>query len=391
VRLTAGEPTGALAQAVVRGDTALALRMYARLAGSDGNIVFSPYSISAALSMAMAGARGATADELAATLGAGADGAAWHGGRNDVDQWLTRPAPEGLPAGVEFMSLQPANALFGQDGVAFKQPFLDLLARDYGSGLQLLDFAADPEAGRGAINGWVADRTSDKIRNLLAPGTITDATRFVIVNAILFRASWSQPIEPSRTAPAPFHRLDGPTVQAPLMHATIQASYSRGDDWSAVDLGYLGATMTVLVPDTGRYAAVERALNPELLNTIEAKRQFALVHLSLPRWSSTTSADLVDHLKALGIHDLFDSERADLQGIADLPLSVSQVIHQATISVDEHGTEAAAATAIVGDTTGGGPDTEATLRIDRPFIYVIRDDGTGEILFAGRVLDPTAG
>jgi serpin B len=146
--------------------------------------------------------------------------------------------------------------------------------------------------------------------------------------------------------------------------------------------------MTVILPDAGKFSAVERRLDAAFLAKIAAKRRYTEIHLSLPRWSSTTALDLVDSLKTLGVRDLFDPGRADLRGIADAGFYVSQVVHQATISVDEAGTEAAAATAVVGDTTGGGPEEEVTVAIDRPFIYLIRDSNTGEILFAGRVLDP---
>jgi serpin B len=173
------------------------------------------------------------------------------------------------------------------------------------------------------------------------------------------------------------------------MHGSIAGGYSHGDGWQAVDLDYTGATMTVILPDPGRFADVEKGLDAAFLAELRATWAYTEVHLSLPRWSSTTARDLVENLRALGIHDLFDPSLADLRGIADAGLYVGQVIHQATIKVDEGGTEAAAATAVIGGTTGGGPDGDATVKVDRPFIYLIRDGSTGEILFAGRVLDPT--
>jgi serpin B len=175
------------------------------------------------------------------------------------------------------------------------------------------------------------------------------------------------------------------------MHTTAEGMVSRGDGWRAVELSYSGASMTIILPDSGRLAGVERQLDADFLASIDAHQSFDLVHLSLPRWSSTTAVDLIPHLKALGIRDLFDRDAADLRGIADAQLSVSLVVHQATISVDEHGTEAAAATAVGGGTTGGGPDRETTIRVDRPFIYLIHDEASGEILFMGRVLDPSKG
>jgi serpin B len=386
-RVSAGDLGGSAAQAVAAADAAFALRLYREVAKGSGNLIYSPYSISTALSMTYGGAGGATADQLAAVLGVGSDPAAWHEGRNDIGTWLDRPATVD-PSGTTPLRIEPTNALFGQDGFAFQPDYLQLLAGDYGAGLQAVNFAADPEAARAAIDRWVATRTSDRIRQLLGPRTVDEMTRFVLVNAIYFKGSWAKPFKKSATRKAAFHRLDGSAVQVPTMHGSIAGGYSHGDGWQAVDLDYTGATMTVILPDPGKFADVEKGLDAAFLAEMRAKWAYTQVHLSLPRWSSTTDLDLVDSLNALGIHDLFDADLADLRGIADAGLHVGQVIHQATIKVDEGGTEAAAATAIVGDTTGGDPDQEATVKVDRPFIYLIRDSSTGEILFAGRVLDP---
>jgi serpin B len=387
-RVSAGDTSEPTAQDVAAADRAFALRLYHELATGSGNLIYSPYSISTALSMTYGGAGGATAEQLAAALGVGSDPAAWHAGRNDIGTSLDRPATADA-GGSTPMTIRPANALFGQDGLAFKPDYLELLAGDYGAGLQAINFAADPEAARAAINRWVAVRTENHIRQLLAPAMIDAATRFVLVNAIYFKASWAEPFRKRATKAAAFHRLDGSSVQVPTMHGSIASGYSHGDGWQAIDLGYTNATMTVIVPDAGKFAAVERGLNAAFLAKVAATWRYTEIHLSLPRWSSTTSLDLVGNLETLGVHDLFDPNLADLRGIADAGLHVGGVIHQATIKVNEAGTEATAATAVIGDTTGGGPDGEVTLTIDRPFIYLIRDGTTGEILFAGRVLDPT--
>jgi serpin B len=387
-RVTAGDTGGSTARAVSAADSVFALRLYHQLATGSGNLIYSPYSISTALSMTYGGAGGSTAEQLAAVLGVGSDPAAWHAGRNDIGSWLDRPQTDDA-GGSTPLTIKPANALFGQDGLAFKPDFLELLAGEYGAGLQAIDFAADPEAARAAINHWVAVRTENHIRQLLGPATVDPATRFVLVNAIYFKGSWAEPFRKSATKKAAFHRLDGSTVEVPTMHGSIASGYSHGDGWQAVDLNYSNATMTVILPDAGKFAAVEKRLDAAFLARLAEKWQFAEIHLSLPRWSSRTALDLAGDLKALGVRDLFDPDLADLRGIADAGLHVGAVIHQATIKVDEAGTEATAATAVVGDTTGGGPDGEATVNVDRPFIYLVRDSNTGEILFAGRVLDPT--
>jgi serpin B len=388
-RTGAGDPGGSTAQAVAAADAAFALRLYHELATGKGNLIYSPYSISTALSMTYGGAGGATAEQLATALGVGADPIAWHAGRNDVDGFLERPQPVDPDSGVTPLTIEPTNALFGQDGFAFRPAYLELLASDYGAGLQAVDFIVDAEAARAAINRWVAERTKDRISELLGPATVSEATRFVLVNAIYFKGSWAYEFEKKATKAAAFNRLDGTTVNAPIMHGTFAGDYVRGNGWQAVDIPYVGATMTVILPDAGRFDAVERQVDPAFLAELKTHPAFDFIHLGLPRWSSSTDVDLVENLKKLGVRDLFDPGAADLRGIADAGLYVSRVIHQATITVDEHGTEAAAATAVVGDTSGGGPDGEVSVAVDRPFLYVIRDGGTGEILFVGRVLDPT--
>ena len=389
VRTGAGDPGGSGAQAVAAADAAFGLRLYRELATRKGNLIYSPYSISTALSMTYGGAGGTTAQQLAAALGVGADPTAWHAGRNDIDSFLERPQAVDPDSGVTPLTIEPTNALFGQDGFGFQPAYLELLARDYGAGLQAVDFMADSEAARGAINRWVAARTKDRIRELLAPATVSEATRFVLVNAIYFKGSWAYQFDKKATKSAAFRRLDGTSVNVPMMHGTFAGDYVRGDGWQAVDIPYLGATMTVILPDAGRFETVESQVDAAFLAKLKTHPAFDFVHLGLPRWSSSTDVDLVENLQKLGVRDLFDPGAADLRGIADARLYVSQVIHQATITVDEHGTEAAAATAVVGDTSGGGPDGEVSVTVDRPFLYVIRDGGTGEIMFAGRVTDPT--
>lgn len=389
-RLTAGDIAGPAGQRVVAADAALGLRLYHELIKGGDNLIYSPYSISTALSMTYAGARGSSAAQLGGVLGAGADAVAWHQGRNDVDAAIARFASIEPSEGITPLTIEPTNALFGQDGFAFEPAYLDLLARAYGAGLQAVDFAADPDAGRAAINAWVASRTKDRIPELLAPGTVKGATRFVLVNAIYFKGSWATPFDKALTKVAPFHRLDGSTVASPLMKTSFDGNYVRAKDWQAIEIPYVGATMTIILPDAGRFETVERDLDSGILAELSAGPKFDKIHLSLPRWSSTTDVKLKEALIRLGVRDLFDPNAADLRGIADAGLFISFVIHQANIDVDEDGTEAAAATAVGGDTTGGGPDGEVTVSVDRPFIFLIRDGGSGEILFAGRVLDPNA-
>lgn len=378
-------------RAVVAADAGFALRLYRELVrAEDGNLFFSPFSISTALSMTYAGAREQTAAQLAAALGIPFDAAAWHAGRNAIDLRLIEPRPathDGTP-----ITLDPTNAIFGQDGYPFREEFLRVLAEYYGAGMQALDFTTDPEAARRLINAWVNDRTRDRIPELLPDDAIDTLTVAVLVNAIYFKASWQSPFGPDSTRDRPFHRLDGSTVSVPLMSGRPETRYAAGDGWQAVSLPYVGgASMLVIVPDGGRFADIEAGFDPDFLANLQGGLAEQTVILDLPRWESASAIDLIPALKALGIDDLFVDDVADLSGIAGTDdLYVTGVVHQANVTVDEEGTEAAAATAVVVGRTSAGPPP-INLTVDRPFIYLIRDDITGEILFLGRVLDPSAG
>lgn len=374
-------------QQVVAADGAFAVTLYRELAqGSQSDVFFSPYSISTALSMVLAGARGKTADQIAEALGA-SDPAVWHPARNLLASNLTEQMPTGMDGQAQPMTLQTTNAIFGQSGYPFEQPFLDLLARDYGAGLEAVDFAQKAEEARQAINTWVAQQTVNRIRELLAQGSVDDMTRAVLVNTIYFKANWIWQFDPKATTDNDFHPLDGSTVSVPTMHVEHKVDYATGDGWAAVSLPYWGASMLVIVPDQGKFAQVERSIDPTFVANLDSSLSEYDVTLSLPKWSTDDSIDLVPPLQSLGISDLFD-DSSDLSGISTADqLYVSHAVHEADISVDEQGTEAAAATATVAEATSRG--ASATLSVDRPFIYLIRDQNTNEIVFMGRVMDPS--
>jgi serine protease inhibitor len=382
--------------ALTAAEAEFAFDLYDEITSTEsGNVFFSPYSISTALSMALAGARGNTAEEMRSVLRVSED-QAWHDARNRLELALTSQQDRSLPYDGDAtpMTLEPTNTIFGQQNYAFRDDFLDLLAADYGAGMQAVDFSADPESARLGINAWVAELTHDRIEELLPVGSITPLARAVLVNAIYFKANWYSKFNPENTRTEPFHLLDGSLSNVEMMHASPETGYSTGANWAAVQLPYWGSTsMVVVVPDEGRFAAVEQKIDaPFLAQVLEGMTEHE-VHLSLPRWESEYKASLKPPLKEMGIVDVFEPGRADLSGIADFsqtgePLFVQDVVHQANITVDEEGTEAAAATAVLVFGVCRCPPPEATLTIDRPFIYVIRDDLTGEILFMGRLLDP---
>ena len=375
-------------QQVVAADGALAFNLYHELAsGSRSDVFLSPYSISTALSMVLAGARGKTAEQMSQAIGV-SDQAAWHPARNLLAARLIEPVPAGMDGKLQPMTLDTTNAIFGQSGYPFQQPFLDLLARDYGAGLEAVDFGQHPEDARQAINAWVAQQTADRIRELLGQGSVDELTRAVLVNTVYFKANWIDQFDPKATTGADFHLLDGSTVNVPTMHLENKLSYATGDGWAAVSLPYWGASMLVIVPDAGKFEQVEQQIDPEFVASLDSALSEYGLTLNLPKWSTDQTTDLVPPLQTLGVTDLFDATKADLSGIETVePLFVSAATHQANITVDEHGTEAAAATALVAEATSG-PANSATLTVDRPFIYVIRDQNTNEILFMGRVMDP---
>jgi serpin B len=378
---------------VAAADADFAFRLYRELtADNSDSLFFSPYSISTALSMTLAGARAKTADELRAALGVAVEDAAWHDARNRLELALGSAVGRTRPyqGEAEPLTLEATNAIFGLAGYAFRDEFLDLLAADYGAGMQATDFVGDSEGARAAINAWVAERTRDRILELLKEGSIDSLTRAVLVNAIFFKANWVGEFSPEGTRPEPFRLLDGSTREVQMMHGSPRTGYATGDGWAAVRLPYWGsASMVVIVPDAGRFADIEQQVDATFLHDLELGD--AQVTLSLPRWESESTIDLIPVLHTLGVIEVFDQNRADLSGVADFsqtnePLYVSGVIHQANITVDEEGTEAAAATAVVISAESG--TRAVSLTVDRPFIYVIQDDITGEILFLGRLLKP---
>jgi serpin B len=266
------------------------------------------------------------------------------------------------------------------------QPFLDTLAVNYGAGLHVLDFLGDPDGSRTVINDWVEDRTNDRIEDLLPQGSITVDTRLVLTNAIYFSAAWDDPFEPGDTRPAPFTLADGSTVDVPTLHQTSQSyRYGEGDGFRAAELPYDGEqlSMVVVVPDD--LASFEASMTGATLAQITDSLEGAEVELALPKFDFDAPLGLKEHLMALGMKDAFLA--ADFSGIdGTRNLVITDVLHKGFVAIDEKGTEAAAATAvIIGETS---VPEHRQLTVDRPFVFLIRDIPTGAILFVGRVVDP---
>ena len=382
--------------AISAAEQAFAARLYQALAAGDGNVVVSPLSIHLALAMALGGAEGDTADEMAAALEvAGFDPAALHAALNSLDAALESRNRTDPPIDDREQKVQMSvvNSLWGQDGFAFVQEYLDLLARNYGAGIRLVDFREAAEEARVAINAWVAEETNDRITDLIPQGAIDELTRLVLVNAVYLDATWARPFDPEATFDAPFFRLDGTEVSVATMHAyQMTSQYAAGDGWQAIDLPYTGdeLSMVIVVPGSGRFAEVEALVASGLLGEVRTALDTAIVDLSLPKFEMRNQLSLVDALRSLGIDQAFDPDTADFTGIStEDQLYVSDVIHEAFIAVDEAGTEAAAATAVIIGTTSLPTDI-VSLEIDRPFLFFLQDRTTGAVLFLGRVVDPSA-
>lgn len=373
---------------------AFAAELYRTVAATmAGNLALSPYSVASGLAMSRNGASGQTGAELDTVLRAGS--------LEDLNAQYAalaaalasragpRPGPGGDPVQVELVT---ANRLFGDKATNFRQDFLDRLANEFAAPIERVDYGHDPEAARNVINRWVSDRTKQRIPQLLPPDMINKMTRLVLTNAIYFKAPWSIPFKPTATRPMAFHRLDGTTVDVPFMSQTVWASYAEGDGWTAVELPYAGGqlAMTVVLPAANGFSALDSGLSGGRLADVAAALEPREVDLRLPRWTFRTQAPLNSVLRAMGIETAFDPNRADFSAMTAERLFISAVVHEAFVAVDEAGTEAAAATAVVQEASSARVGPRVLMTVDRPFLFLIRDRPTGEALFLGRVVDPSA-
>ncbi len=366
---------------------AFSFNLYAQLKGTTtGNLFFSPYSVSSALAMTWAGAANDTATAISTALDFSLPQARAHAAFDAIDQELASRAKMGTSAnGQAPFALNVANALWAQKGLTLETPFLNTLAIDYGAGVHIEDFAGAPDPARAAINAAVSSATDGKIPMLLGPGTITTDTRFVITNAVYFSGSWATHFDATLTKSATFNEGDGSSASVPFMNGTFLTTYGSGTGWQSVELPYSNPdlTLTIVVPDAGQLAAVEAQLSASFFDGLVAAEQVADVTLSLPKFSATTQASLKTPLSTLGMTAAFEPT-ADFSGIDGAhDLLIGDVIHQATVTVDENGTEAAAATAVIG--VGSVVLKSETVTVDRPFFIVLRDVPTHSILFVGRI------
>jgi len=380
-------------EALVEGNTVFALGMYCRLASEDpgGNLFFSPYSISTALGMTWAGARGATAEEMAVALGFTMP--------RDMEcaafaMLIERLGPEYRRSlagdAAEPLTLETANAIWIERSFPLLDEYVELVESRFSAAAEPCDFRGDPDGSRTEINDWVADATRDRIRDLIPPGLVDDATRVVLTNAVYFKGAWLNTFDGHATTDGEFTTLDGLAVTVPMMHQTDNFAWSTGGGCTAVSLPYSDgiSSMLILLPD-GDISEFEQGLDADRLEGIIAGLGGGEVCLTMPGFEFTCSYSLRDALEDMGMVDAF-TDSADFSGMTGgRDLLVSAVVHKAFVKVDENGTEAAAATPVLMALGCAAPPPDPVeIVLDKPFLFLVRDDITGTILFMGRVADP---
>ncbi len=371
--------------ALIQSNSAFAFDLYQELKETDGNLFYSPYSLSLALAMTYAGARGETERQMADVLHFDLPQERLHTAFNSLDGELARRGDEN-----ENLRLKVVNALWGQRDYAFLENFLIILAENYGAGMKILDFIKSPEGSRLTINNWVSDQTEGRIKDLIPQGQeiINPNTRLVLTNTIYFRAEWEHKfLEPGYTKNRPFYLKDSSEVSVPMMSGEVETlNYARADGYQAVELPYKGEklSMIVILPDTGRFDEFEEMLDATLVEMVIKDLEIARVQINMPRFSFESGFLLKETLSKMGMPVAFGNANfSGMTGSADL--YIRDVVHKAWISVDEAGTEAGAATAVAME---GMAEEVINITVDSPFIFLIRDIETGTILFVGRVLNP---
>lgn len=381
---------------VAKSINAFSADLYAAAAKSSGNLIVSPSSVAIALGMTYQGARGSTAEEFESVLhiaDSGLDADLWHAAAGQLgESWMqTEPAAQGQKPPPE---IALANRLFGAQGLEFEQDFLSASHRDYRASLERLDFTAFEQA-RAHINDWVEERTRDRIEDLLPEGALDKDSRLVLANAVYFKAEWENPFREEATSDAPFFVDGKDRANVPTMHTVESFRHAKTDEATWVQMPYAGSrfAMTLAVPtERDGLARLESSLTAEALSRQLGAMKHQRIQLAMPKFElePAKSLRLSSVLAGLGLRRAFTDD-AEFEGMVapDVErLKIDEVFHKGFIAVDEKGTEAAAATAVVMMRAGGVPSEPMKVDVDRPFMFVISDTQTGAILFMGRVVDP---
>ena len=390
-------------QIVVKGNNEFALELYAKLRAEKGNLFFSPYSISTALSMTYAGAKGETKIQMAKVLhlptlpkvisdhppecrlmAPGWKPSRFHSAFGAIIKDLNTRGEKGN------YELSVANALWGQKGYGFLKEFLELIKTNYGGGLNEVDFVRAAETARKTINTWVEKETNKKIKNLIGKGVLDSMTRLVLTNAIYFKGNWARQFKEDETKETPFTLINGEKVDIAMMNQTADFNYMETEDFQGLELPYVDdeLSMIILLPkEADGLGRFEETFTAKNLSKWLARFRKRKVIVSVPKFKMTRQFGLADVLKSMGMTSAFSGE-ADFSGMnGKKNLFISAVIHKAYVDVNEEGTEAAAATAVVG-VTAIRPEEIPVFRADHPFLFLIRDNRSGSILFIGRAMNP---
>jgi serpin B len=378
------------ATALARGSNDFGFELFGKLRTQQGNLAFSPASIATALTMTWGGAKGQTASQMQKVLHLGTD-------RADVLKASGQLA-RSLESPERKVTVRIANRLFGEKSYHFEKAYLETTKQAFGAPLEPVDFKGAAEAARARVNGWVAEQTAKRIENLVPPKGIDDQTRLVLVNAIYFLGDWADPFSKESTSAVAFHVSKTQQHEVPTMHQTGHFRFAAKDGLKALELPYKGDNMSMLLllPDAvDGLDGLETSLDAKKLDGIVAAMQAQQVYVGLPKFevNPAESLNLAKLLASMGMPLAFDSSHADFTGIANPPspadrLYIDKVFHKAFVRVDEKGTEAAAATAVVMPRAGGMPSKPAEFIADHPFLFLIRDAASGLVVFMGRVADP---
>jgi serpin B len=374
---------------VVEGNNAFAVELYAELRAQEGNLFFSPYSVSAALAMTYAGTRGETETQMAKVLHFPSQRAGgkerFHPAFGAIIKDLNARGEKGK------YELIVANALWGQKGYEFLAEFLGLIESNYDGQLHEVDFISDTESARKAINAWVEKKTKDKIKDLITRGVLDRFTRLVLTNAIYFKGNWASQFKEEDTKEDAFTLQSGEKVNSPMMNQTAEFGYMETEDFQGLEMPYVnnGLSMIIFLPKrTDGLVEFEKKLTSENLSQWLAGLHKRKVIVSFPKFKQTCQFSLADVLKQMGMEDAFSGKADFSRMTGKKDLYISAVIHKAFVDVNEEGTEAAAATAVVMRATAVRPEEIPAFRADHPFLFLIRDNDSGSLLFIGRVMNP---
>jgi serpin B len=370
---------------LAQGNNAFALDLYQQLKSTDGNLFFSPFSLSTALAMTYAGARRETESQMARVLHFGQAGESLHAAFANLQAKMTEAEAQG---GIK---LKVANSLWPQTGYAFLSEFISLIQTHYGVTITPVDYG-DSETARKTVNEWVEEKTEKKITDLISPGVFNKLTRLTLVNAIYFKGSWADKFDPKLTKRGDFWSPQG-KVSAAMMSRTDEYAYAETESLQVLELPYAGKSLSMLIllpKERDGLANLEAQLTPAFFEKATAKLWEQRVYVAVPKFKLEAAFKLNETLIKMGMSDAFDNNKANFAGMDgnEKGLFISAALHKAFIDVNEEGSEAAAASAIVMQLRSAPAQRPPVFRADHPFLFVIRENQTGSILFMGKLLKP---